>query len=582
MKTLIKCLDIISYKSKLGLIKYLLLVIIVSILEVIGISFVIPLVSFVAGEINFKDIIILSDIFFFFRLNSKSEILIFLLISFFLFILLKNLLVSFFLYYESFIIQNIEYETCNKLFYKYLTCPYQFHLDTNSSQLVRNTQYETEVFSATIKSIIYIIAELTLSTFIIIFLLYYEPFGTLATILIILIFSGLFVLLTKKKLATYAKIRIKYHAKVIKVIMEGLQCIKDIKILNKENFFLENLKFQLNKKKKATIFFNLFSNLPRLFLELIAVFIVCILIFLLISRGNEVSKIFTIIGIFVVSVFRLMPSINKISLSYQRFLWGSPSVDALHEQIKKNTNFNHNAFRYVGSNKIINNFKFKNKISLNKVNFNYKKTSNFNIRNISFEINKGESIGIVGKSGSGKSTIINIFLGLLKPSSGEIIIDGVNSKNIKDWNQNVGYVPQNIYLTDDTIFNNIAFGVGKDSLKSQKVKKAIEKSQLQNFVKKLPYKENTIVGEKGVRLSGGQIQRIGIARALYHEPSILVLDEASSALDYDTEINLMAAINLLQGKTTMLIVTHRISTVQNCDKIIEIENGKIKSIKKRK
>ena len=189
-------------------------------------------------------------------------------------------------------------------------------------------------------------------------------------------------------------------------------------------------------------------------------------------------------------------------------------------------------------------------------------------------------MGIVGKSGSGKSTIINIFLGLLKPSSGEIIIDGINSKNIKGWNQNVGYVPQNVYLIDDTIFNNIAFGIGKDPFKLQKVKKAIEKSQLQNFVKNLPHKENTIVGEKGVRLSGGQIQRIGIARALYHEPSILVLDEASSALDYDTESNLMTAINLLQGKTTMLIVTHRISTVQNCDKIIEIQNGKIKSIKK--
>lgn len=580
MKTLIKCLDIISNKSKLGLGKYLLLIIVVSVLEVVGISFVIPIVGFVTGEINFKDITALSDIFFFFSLDSKSEILLFLLIFFFLFIILKNLLIGFFNYYESSIIQNIEYETCNKLFFKYLTCPYQFHLDINSSQLIRNTQYETEVFSSTIKSIIYIITESILSIFILIFLLYYELLGTLAIILIILIFSGLFILLTKKKVSGYAKTRIKYHAKAIKVIMEGLLCIKDIKILNKENFFLKNLKFQLNKKKEAAIFFNVFSNLPRLFLELIAVFIVCILILLLINRGDEVSKIFTVIGIFVTSVFRLMPSINKISLSYQRFLWGSPSIDVLHKEIKTNNNFNYNALDYVGSKKIINNFKFKNKITLNKVNFNYKKTSNFNIRNISFEINRGESLGIVGKSGSGKSTIINIFLGLLKPSSGEIIIDGINSKNIKGWNQNVGYVPQNVYLIDDTIFNNIAFGIGKDPFKLQKVKKAIEKSQLQNFVKNLPHKENTIVGEKGVRLSGGQIQRIGIARALYHEPSILVLDEASSALDYDTESNLMTAINLLQGKTTMLIVTHRISTVQNCDKIIEIQNGKIKSIKK--
>ena len=582
MAVLNKCLDIISKKSKFGLGKYLVLVILVSILEVVGISFVIPLVGFVSGDINLKDIIILGDIFLYFNLNSRSEILIFLLTSFYLFIILKNLLISFFYYYESFIIQNIEYETCNKLFFKYLICPYQFHLDANSSQLVRNTQYETEVFSATVKSIIFILTESILTFFILIFLLYYEPFGTLVIIFIILFSSGLFILLTKKKIAGYAKTRLKYHARAIKVIMEGLLCIKDIKILNKENFFLKNLKFQLNKKKNAIIFFNFFSNLPRLFLELIAAFLVCTLIFILINRGDEIGKIFTIIGIFVTSVFRLLPSINKINLSYQRFLWGSPSIDALHTELKMNNHSFKNNLDYNSSKKIIKNLKFKNKISLNNVNFNYKQKSNFNIKNISFEINKGESIGIVGKSGSGKSTIINIFLGLLKPSSGNIIIDGVDSRNIEGWNQNVGYVPQSVYLTDDTILNNIAFGIGKDPYKIQKVKKAIEKSQLQNFVKNLPYKENTVVGEKGVRLSGGQIQRIGIARALYHEPSILVLDEASSALDYDTESNLMNAINLLQGRTTMLIVTHRISTVQNCDKIIEIENGKIKSIKRKK
>ena len=177
---------------------------------------------------------------------------------------------------------------------------------------------------------------------------------------------------------------------------------------------------------------------------------------------------------------------------------------------------------------------------------------------------------------------MNIILGLLKPQSGEIYFDNLNIKNIKGWNKNIGYVPQNVYLTDDTIFNNIAFGVGKDKFKKKKVEEALKKAQLKEFVMTLTNKENTIVGEKGVRLSGGQVQRIGIARALYQDPSILVLDEASSALDYKTETSLMSAVNLLKGKTTMIIVTHRLSTVEKCDKIIEIKNGKIYKIKSNK
>ena len=215
---------------------------------------------------------------------------------------------------------------------------------------------------------------------------------------------------------------------------------------------------------------------------------------------------------------------------------------------------------------------------MKKISFNYKKNSKFNISNINFTIKKGESIGIVGPSGSGKSTILNIILGLLKPNSGEILFDDLSIKEIEGWNKNVGYVPQNVYLTDDTIYNNIAFGVGKDKNKFKKVGVSLKKAQLNNFIATLPNKENTIVGEKGVRLSGGQIQRIGIARALYHNPKILVLDEASSALDYKTEESLMSAVNLLKGKTTMIIVTHRLSTVEKCDKIIEIKNGKINKI----
>ena len=303
--------------------------------------------------------------------------------------------------------------------------------------------------------------------------------------------------------------------------------------------------------------------------------------FFLIKRGNSPGEIFEIIGIFVASAFRLLPSINKINLCYQRYLWGSPSINVIFRQI---INLNHKKlyFKNLNKKKNDNNFNFNEEIKLKKISFKYKKDSNFNINNISFTIKKGESVGIVGPSGSGKSTILNIILGLLEPNSGEIFFDNLNIKNIKGWNMNVGYVPQSVYLTDDTIYNNVAFGVGEDKFKSKKVRNSLTKAQLNNFINSLPNKEKTVVGEKGVRLSGGQIQRIGIARALYHNPGILVLDEASSALDYNTEESLMSAVNLLKGKTTMIIVTHRLSTVEKCDKIIEIKKGKINKIISKK
>ena len=572
-----KSWKIISNKSKLRLQFYFILIFIVSILEVIGISFILPIISAISNDLLNSNLYVLDDIINYFKIETKIELISYLLGLFLLFIILKNIFISFFFYYESFVSENIFVETSQKLFSNYLRSPFQFHLNTNSSQLVRNTNTETEMFNSTVKFIIIIITEAIVSLFILGFLFFYEPVGTLIIISTFLVSSFLFIIFTKSKIKNYARTRLKYHGKALKIIMEGLLCIKDIKILNKEVYFINNLYEKLNKKKVAVIWFTFFSNVPRLLLEFIIITSVCILMFFLINQQYSSTEIFEVIGIFVASAYRLLPSINKIQLSYHRILWGAPSVRVIYDQLK---NLNNDKVKEQSFNNknIQNNFRFKKEIKIKDISFYYKKNSRFNINNINFNIKKGESIGIVGQSGSGKSTILNIIIGLLKPQSGEIFFDELNIENINGWNKSIGYVPQNVYLTDDTIFNNIAFGVGKDKFKSRKVQSAIEKAQLKEFISSLPKKENTLVGEKGVRLSGGQVQRIGIARALYHNPSILVLDEASSALDYKTETDLMSAVNLLKGKTTMIIVTHRISTVERCDKIIEIKKGKINKI----
>ncbi len=582
MDTIKKSWKIISNKSRSRLKIYLILVFIVSSLEVIGISLILPIISALNNDLINSNFYFLNNLFLNFKIETQIELVTFFLGIFLLFILFKNIIISFFIYYESFVCQNILVETSEKLFSNYLRSPFQFHLNTNSSKLVRNTHTETDIFGSTVQSIILLISESVVTIFIISFLLYYQPFGTLIIISIFSISSFLFIFFTKSRLNDYAKTRIKYTGKSLKIIMEGLLCIKDIKILNKEIYFISNLIDRLSRKKIAVIWYTFFSNIPKLFLELIIITSVCILMFFLIIENYSSTEIFEVIGIFVASAFRLLPSINKMQLAYHRFLWGEPSVNVIYDQI---INLNKNNLNDIQFEKKISreNFNFKKQIKIKNISFYYKKNSKFNIKNINFVINKGESIGIVGPSGSGKSTILNIILGLLKPRSGEIFFDNQNVNNIKGWNKNIGYVPQNVYLTDDSIFNNIAFGVGKDKFKIKKVENSLKKAQLKEFVNTLPNKENTIVGEKGVRLSGGQVQRIGIARALYQNPSILVLDEASSALDFKTESSLMSAVNLLRGKTTMIIVTHRISTVKKCDKIIELKNGKIyKIINKKK
>lgn len=582
MDTIKKSWKIISNKSRSRLKIYLVLVFFVSILEVIGISLILPIISAINNDLINSNFYFLGNLFTYFKIETQIELITLLLGTFLLFILFKNIIISFFIYYESFVSQNILVETSEKLFSNYLKSPFQFHLNTNSSKLVRNTHTETDIFGSTVQSIILLISETVVTIFIISFLLYYQPFGTLIIISIFLVSSFLFIFFTKSKLSDYAKTRIKYTGKSLKIIMEGLLCIKDIKILNKEIHFISNLIEKLSKKKIAVIWYTFFSNIPKLFLELIIITSVCILMLFLIIEDYSSNEIFEVIGIFVASAFRLLPSINKMQLAYHRFLWGEPSVKVIYDQI---INLNKNKLNDIQfkKQKSKNYFNFKKQIKIKNISFYYKKNSKFNIKNIDFTIKKGESVGIVGPSGSGKSTILNIILGLLKPKSGEIFFDNQNIKNIKGWNKNIGYVPQNVYLTDDTIFNNIAFGIGKDKFKFKKVENSLKKAQLKEFINTLPNKENTIVGEKGVRLSGGQVQRIGIARALFQNPSILVLDEASSALDYKTESSLMSAVNLLRGKTTMIIVTHRLSTVKKCDKIIELKNGKIyKIINKKK
>ena len=312
------------------------------------------------------------------------------------------------------------------------------------------------------------------------------------------------------------------------------------------------------------------SQLPRLWIEFIAIFGLCLMMFVVSYNGSDKSTLLPIISIFGAAGFRLIPSFNRILNSLQSYRFGLPVIDTLVRELHQDE---HNS--PMPSDDGLN-FTFKEKIEVSGLTFIYHNTNKKILDNITFSIQIGQTIGIIGPSGSGKSTLIDIILGLLLPSVGSIKVDNLNITNsMRKWQNLIGYVPQSVFLCDDTLRRNIAFGIPDEDIDDVAVKLAIKYAQLDDYVNSLDLGVNTFVGERGIRISGGQRQRIGIARALYHNPPILVLDEATSSLDNDTERGVMDSIVALKGTKTIIIVAHRLTTVNHCNMIFRIEKGKL-------
>ena len=362
----------------------------------------------------------------------------------------------------------------------------------------------------------------------------------------------------------------------MKTINHTLGSIRETKILNRENYLTNLFMHQVDKIEKHSFFSYFLSQTPRLFLEFIAVFTVALttIIFVLINLSNE--QILPTISLLAVCAIRLIPAFNSIvsSISTRRFSKASLKIVSgeminvpIEDKFKnKNLIEEKNYKKYL----------FKDQIKFENVFFSHENSNAKILQNISLEIRRGQKVGIIGKSGAGKSTLIDLILGLIKPIEGKILIDDSNLEyNLRDWQKQIGYVPQDIYLLDDTIKNNIAFGLNTNDINQERILKSIELSRLKDYVGSLGKKENTVVGNRGIKVSGGQKQRIGIARALYNNPGILILDEATSSLDAINERKIMEEIYNTAKNTTLIIVTHRYKPVSNCDKIYLLDNGKI-------
>jgi len=507
---------------------------------------------------------------------SQDYITIFGGIILILIFLLKNVYLSLFLFFQGKVIKILKIDVTNKLFKIYINAPYSFHIINNPSVLIRNITQSVSGAINTILSTLTVTREILILIVVFILLFLNEPAVSISVFSILILITGLFMFFTRQTLISRGEQVQFLFEDQMKTMNHTLGSIRETKILNRENYLTNLFMHQVDKIEKHSFFSYFLSQTPRLFLEFIAVFTVALttIIFVLINLSNE--QILPTISLLAVCAIRLIPAFNSIisSISTRRFSKASLKIVSgeminvpIEDKFKnKNLIEEKNYKKYL----------FKDQIKFENVFFSHENSNAKILQNISLEIRRGQKVGIIGKSGAGKSTLIDLILGLIKPIEGKILIDDSNLEyNLRDWQKQIGYVPQDIYLLDDTIKNNIAFGLNTNDINQERILKSIELSRLKDYVGSLEKKENTVVGNRGIKVSGGQKQRIGIARALYNNPGILILDEATSSLDAINERKIMEEIYNTAKNTTLIIVTHRYKPVSNCDKIYLLDNGKI-------
>ena len=478
---------------------------------------------------------------------------------------------SAFLYFSAHVQRKFIYRTSGRLsqeaFETYLTQPYAFHLERNSATLIRNVENARSIIGGGLDPFLVLLTDGLVAFGLFLLLLIVEPIGTLSVLVIFGLSAVLFQRSTRARILEWGSAR-KFHAgKVLQHLQQGLGGAKDIKILGREERFLEDHLDHLTASLDVDRRYIMLQALPRLFFESVAVVGLAVLVVVMVTSGDEISAILPTLGLFAATAFRVMPSIGRVIASIQTIGYNRAFIHTVYSdlQLERNSEVGDALF-----------MPFVSDIALRDVSFTYANAARRALDGVSLEVKRGEAVGIIGASGAGKSTLVDVFLGLLTPATGLVMVDGRDIReNVRGWQRHIGYVPQSIYLIDDSIRMNVAFGIRNEAIDNAAVDRALRAAQLDEFVSTLPDGVNTVVGERGVRLSGGQRQRIGIARALYHDPDVLVLDEATSSLDTETERGVMEAVRELLGTKTIIIIAHRLTTVGYCSKVYKMSEGRI-------
>lgn len=573
MNLLKKIIYVFDKKQKINLAILFVVIFIGGFVELLSVSAILPLINVIMDTSVIETNEIYHFIYSYFHMSSERQFVIVMAVTLIVVFVLKNIYVLEMYNLQYRFTHNNQRRIASRLMTCYMKQDYLYHVSRNSAILQRNIIQDVSNFFSTVLYILQLLTEVIVCVMLSAYLLIQDFSTTIAVIAIIGVFGGVFYMIYKPILEKGGQ-RYRYlNGLIIKWIQQSLGGIKEIKILNREDYFLHTVDTTYEKSMRTMRRQRMINLVPRPMMETLCIGGLLAVIAIKIARGADMAAFVPTLSVFALAAFRMLPSFNRITTQLSNIMFSRASVDCIYDEIIE-TEKNIAELKIDAVSEDASKLCLNDAIRIEKLGFSYPESEKQVLNGLSLSINKNTSVAFIGPSGTGKTTLVDILLGVLRPVEGRIMCDSSDIwSNIKGWHENIGYIPQTIYLMDDTIRNNIAFGIESNAINEENLWKALEEAQLAEFVRSLPEGLETVVGEKGVKLSGGQRQRIGIARALYNDPDILVMDEATSALDNDTEKGVMDAIDALSGKKTIIIVAHRLTTIVNCNYIYEMKNG---------
>lgn len=573
---------ILSAHQKLRILELICLMIIGGLMEMASVTMILPFMEGVTDPEAFMSKWYAQLLYRLSGAESSKMLLIIVAVLLAFVFLVKNIyLLSEYNFQYRFVYGNM-LETQKLLLNSYIRRPYEFFLDADSSEVIRVLNQDAYQAFYLLSTLLNIYTEVVVAGMLVLTILFITPFITICILLVLLFLLLAITLVIRPRLKSAGVNTQNASAGMNKWILQSIQGIKEIKVMSKEHFFEHNF------AKHGTVYVeslrkNYLLNIsPRFFIEAVSMGTMFLVIAFLIYSGSPLENIVPVLSVIAMAAIRLLPSVNRIVSSMAAVAYSEPMLDKLIENLR-NVNSGANTQREPSFPQNRQTEEFHEKIQFDHITYHYPNTEENIFHHACMEIKKGDSVGIVGGSGAGKSTAVDILLGLLKPQQGSVFVDGKDVvDDIAGWNSQIGYIPQMLFMLDDTIRANVAFGVPGKDISDQDIWQVLEEAALDKFVRSLPEGLDTQIGERGIRLSGGQRQRIGIARALYTKPSVLIFDEATSALDNETEAEIMQSIHALKGKKTIIIIAHRLVTIEACDIVYKVSDGTISRIQDKR
>jgi len=573
MKLITKLNYIFARRQKMHIVFLFFVIIGGALLELLGITAIMPFVNVAMDPDSIFENEILLYVYDLFGITSPNMFLALLAVGLIIIYILKNVYLTGMNYGIYRFSYNNQKRIAESLLRSYLKQPYTFFLQKNSAELIRNINEDVSMLMDTVLSVMQLSVEIIVCGLLLVYLLFMDKTITLVVGFVLVLFLLLIMRTVKKNIRTRGQNVREARAGMTQWLLQSFGGIKETKLLERESFFMNRFSGQCSKFANNHCAYQTLSYIPKPAMETVCIASLLGVIAIKLLRGVDSEYFISTVSVFAVAAFRLLPAFNRITGYMSRIMFNHHGVNSVYHDLKEVEELEK---QLDEKSKIVDRLPFEKEIELKSVSFHYPDIDENVLANISIAIPKNKSVAFVGPSGAGKTTLADIVLSVLVPQEGCVLVDGQKiENNISQWHAKLGYIPQTIYLIDDTIRNNIAYGIEHDKIDETRLWSVIEEAQLKEFIMNLEDGLDTYIGEGGVRLSGGQRQRIGIARALYANPEILILDEATSALDTDTETAVMDAINSLAGKKTLIIIAHRLSTIENCDIVYEVKEQKV-------